>query len=93
MKHASIVVTAEPTAPVYPGEEKALRATGNKLGSGHNQRWAVWFQNDAGVELIQTGFTGLRQAEEFALQTAKDLAAFGGKDENMKDNQKVVRVN
>lgn len=81
----SIVITAEHNAPVYGTEAAALAATGNKYGSGHGPRWAVWLTKDSElVELLQCGFPGLAQAREYASSIGKEIAALYG--------QKVVPV-
>ena len=88
----SIVVTAEHTVPVYGTLEQALAKTGNKDGSGNGPKWAVWLTRGDMAELVQCGFTGLRDAEEFAQALAKDIAKLAGVDVDGKANKRVVRV-
>ena len=90
----SIVVTAEPSAPMYGTEAQALAATGHKEGSGNGATWAVWLTRGGDLcELLQWGFTDLRSAEEYAQALAMDIARDAGTDSEGLKRKKVVRVN
>ena len=89
----SVVITAEHNPPMYPSEQAALKATGNKLGSGNGPRWAVWLTKDSSLcELLHVGFRELHEAEAYARSVANEIAALSGKDSEGLARSKVVRV-
>lgn len=79
--HASVVVTAEHNAPVYPSEKIALAKVGNKNGSGHNCRWAIWLTKGDDAWLIESGIQSLGLARTKAEELANQIRDSFGVDE------------
>lgn len=91
--HASVIVTAEHSAPIYPTEAAALAATGNKHGSGYGPKWAVWLVQGGHAEIVGMKFSDLSNANEYAKGLAEEIAALAGQDAAGVSRQKVVRLN